>query len=150
MNNRVSSLSFISDRTIGTKVSAGFAVVLLILAVSSALAWLAFGANVGRRRRLHQAGGQFRDLPGYRSGGDKYRGHVRESVFSNDEATAATEVKDGQALRQLIASGVAKVTNPERHRLLEDAAKQADPYAANFERIRAMNLEQGKLEADRT
>ena len=47
MNNRVSSLSFISDRTIGTKVSAGFAVVLLILAVSSALAWLAFGRTSG-------------------------------------------------------------------------------------------------------
>ena len=47
MNNRRSTLSFISDRTIGTKVSAGFAVVLLILAVSSALAWLAFGRTSG-------------------------------------------------------------------------------------------------------
>ena len=87
----------------------------------------------------------FRDID---LGVTQYRGHVREYVFSNDEATAATAVKDGQALRQLIASGVAKVTNPERHRLLEDAAKQADTYAANFERIRAMNFEQGKLEAD--
>ena len=43
MRDRRSTLSFISDRTIGTKVAAGFAVVLLILAVSSVLAWLAFG-----------------------------------------------------------------------------------------------------------
>ena len=148
MNNRVSSLSFISDRTIGTKVSAGFAVVLLILAVSSALAWLAFGRTSGAvadYTRLVVNSAIFRDID---LGVTQYRGHVREYVFSNDEATAATAVKDGQALRQLIASGVAKVTNPERHRLLEDAAKQADTYAANFERIRAMNLEQGKLEAD--
>ena len=148
MNNRVSSLSFISDRTIGTKVSAGFAVVLLILAVSSALAWLAFGRASGAvadYTRLVANSAIFRDID---LGVTQYRGHVREYVFSNDEATAATAVKDGQALRQLIASGLAKVTNPERHRLLEDAAKQADTYAANFERIRAMNLEQGKLEAD--
>jgi methyl-accepting chemotaxis protein len=148
MNNRRSTLSFISDRTIGTKVSAGFAVVLLILAVSSALAWLAFGRTSGAvadYTRLVVNSAIFRDID---LGVTQYRGHVREYVFSNDEATAATAVKDGQALRQLIASGVAKVTNPERHRLLEDAAKQADTYAANFERIRAMNLEQGKLEAD--
>ena len=148
MNNRMSSLSFISDRTIGTKVAAGFAVVLLILAVSSVLAWLAFGRASGAvddYARLVANSAIFRDIDLTVT---RYRGHVREYVFSNDEATAATAVKDGEALRQLIASGLAKVTNPERHRLLEDAAKQADTYAANFERIRAMNLEQGKLEAD--
>ena len=142
-------MSLISDRTIGTKVAAGFAVVLLILAVSSVLAWLAFGRASGARRRLHRAGGTnsaiFRDIDLQVT---QYRGHVREYVFSNDEATAATAVKDGEALRQLIASGLAKVTHPERHRLLEDAAKQADTYAANFERVHAMNLEQAKLEAD--
>ena len=55
----------------------------------------------------------------------QYRGHVREYVYSNDEATAATAVKEGEMLRQLIASGLTKVVNAERRRLLEDAAKQA-------------------------
>ncbi len=32
--------------------------------------------------------------------------------------------------------------------MLEDAAKQADLYATNFEHVRAMNLEQEKLETD--
>jgi methyl-accepting chemotaxis protein len=69
-------------------------------------------------------------------------------VFSNDEATGATAVKDGEALRQLIADGLSKVTHRERHGMLEDAAKQADLYATNFEHVRAMNLEQEKLETD--
>ena len=47
MSDRRSILSFISDRTIGAKVAAGFAVVLLILALSSAFAWLAFGRASG-------------------------------------------------------------------------------------------------------
>ena len=70
MNNRNTTLSLISDRTIGTKVAAGFAIVLFILAVSSVLAWLAFGRASGDSRRLHRAGHKFRDLPGYRSEGD--------------------------------------------------------------------------------
>jgi methyl-accepting chemotaxis protein len=148
VNNRKSTLSFISDRTIGTKVAAGFAVVLLILAVSSALAWLAFGRASGAVEDyagLVARSAIFRDIDLQVT---RYRGLVREYVFSNDEATAATAVKDGEALRQLIASGLTKVTHPERHRLLEDAAKQAETYAAGFERVHAMSLEQAKLETD--
>ena len=144
MNN----LSFVSDRTIGTKVAAGFAVVLFILAVSSVLAWLAFGRASGAvddYARLVANSGILRDIDLQVT---RYRGLVREYVFSNDEATGAAAVKEGEALRQLIASGLAKIINPDRHRLLEDSAKQAESYAANFERVRAMNLEQEKLETD--
>ncbi len=148
MSDRRSILSFISDRTIGAKVAAGFAVVLLILALSSAFAWLAFGRASGavdEYAGLVARSAIFRDIDLLVA---QYRGHAREYVFSNDEATAATAVKEGEALRQLITSGLAKVTHPERHRLLEDAAKQADAYAASFDRARALNLEQAKLEAD--
>ena len=148
MDNRTSALSFISDRTIGTKVAAGFAVVLLILAVSSVLAWLAFGrasGALGDYTGLVTNSAIFRDIDLQVTG---YRGHVREYVFSNAEATAATAVKEGEGLRQLIASGLAKVTRPDPRRLLEDMAKRADTYAANFEHVHAMNVEQEKLEAD--
>ena len=148
MNSRSTTLSLISDRTIGTKVAAGFAIVLFILAVSSVLAWLAFGrasGTLGDYTGLVTNSAIFRDIDLKVT---QYRGHVREYVFSNDEATAATAVKDGEGLRQLIASGLAKVTRPEPHRLLEDMSKQAATYAANFERVHAMNLEQVKLEAD--
>jgi methyl-accepting chemotaxis protein len=148
MNNRNTTLSFISDRTIGTKVAAGFAIVLLILAVSSALAWLAFGrasGEVNDYTTLVANSALYRDIDLQVT---QYRGHAREYVFSNDEATAATALKEGEVLRQFIASGLAKITHPERHRLLEDAAKQAEAYATSFERVHAMNVEQAKLETD--
>ncbi len=148
MNSRSTTLSLISDRTIGTKVAAGFAVVLLILAVSSVLAWLAFGRASGAvddYTRLVGRSAIFRDIDLQVT---RYRGLVREYLFSNDEATAAAAVKEGEALRQLIASGLAKVTHPERHRMLENAAKQAETYAANFQRVHTMSLDQAKLESE--
>ncbi len=148
MSERNSALSIFTDRTIGTKIGAGFAVVLLVLAVSSILAWLAFGRASGAvddYAGLVARSAIFRDIDLQVA---QYRGHVREYVYSNDEATAAMAGKEGEELRQLIALGLAKVVNAERHGLLEDAAKQAAAYAANFERIHALNLEQAKVEAD--
>ena len=78
----------------------------------------------------------------------QYRGHVREYAFSDDEDVVASATKDSETLRGLIASGLTRVTNPERHRLLEDMAKQAEAYTAAFARLHAMNLEQGKLQRE--
>lgn len=126
--------SLVANRTIGTKVAVGFAVVLLILAVSSVFAYLAFGqvaGTMGVYSGLVARSAIFRDIDRQVT---QYRGHVREYVFSNDEATATVGVKDGDTLRQLIADGLTRVTHPERRRILEDTAKQADIYASNFER----------------
>jgi methyl-accepting chemotaxis protein len=78
----------------------------------------------------------------------QYRGHVREYLYSNNDATAAIAVKEGEALRQAIASGLTQVTNVDRRRLLEDAAKQADLYTTNFGRVHTMQLDQAKLESN--
>jgi methyl-accepting chemotaxis protein len=148
MTERKSAMSFITNRTIGAKIAGGFTAILLILAVSSVLAYLAFGrvaTGVDSYAGLVGRAAIFRNIDLKVT---QYRGHVREYVFSNDEATAATAVKEGEALRQLIADGLAKVTHRERHGMLEDAAKQADLYATNFEHVRAMNVEQEKLTTD--
>jgi methyl-accepting chemotaxis protein len=148
MTERKSALSFIANRTIGSKIAAGFTAILLILAVSSVLAYVAFS---GVATVVDSYAGLVSRSAIYSNIDLKvtqYRGHVREYVFSNDEATAATAVKEGEALRQLIADGLSKITHRERHGMLEDAAKQADLYATNFEHVRAMNLEQAKLETD--
>ncbi|HTB42965.1 MAG TPA: methyl-accepting chemotaxis protein [Acetobacteraceae bacterium] len=138
--------SLFTDRKIATKIAAGFGVVLLILAVSSTVAYLAFGRAafvVESYAALVANSTIFRDIDLQVT---QYRAHVREFVFSGDEATAATAIKDGEVLRQLVAGGLTRVTNPDRHRLLEDAAKQADLYATNFQHEHAMIAEQAKLE----
>ena len=55
-------------------------------------------------------------------------------------------IKYAAALRQLIADGLTRVTNPERHALLENIGKQAALYITEFEILHAKNLEQGKLQ----
>ena len=148
MSDRSSAMLLFANRSIGTKIATGFAVVLLILAVSSVFAWLAFGSTAGalaEYARLVNRGAIYRDIDLQVA---QYRGHVREYIFSNDEATATTVVKEGDTLRQIIASGLTNVAHPDRRRLMEDAAKQADLYAAHFQRLHAMSLERAKLETD--
>jgi methyl-accepting chemotaxis protein len=146
MSDRNGLLSLFTDRKISTKVAAGFGVVLVILAVSSAVAYVAFGRvaeAVQDHAGLVANSTMFQDIDLRTT---QYRWHVREFIFSGDEATATEAAKDGAALRQLLATTLTKVTGPERHRLLEDAAKQADLYAANVEHVHAMSAEQAKLE----
>jgi methyl-accepting chemotaxis protein len=147
MSDHSSALSFFTNRSIGTKIAVGFTAVLLILAASSALAYVAFwrvATVVESYSGFVGRSAIFRDID---LKATEYRSHAREYVFSNDEATAATAAKEGEALRQLIADGLVKVTHPDRHRLLENAAKQAEVYSTNFQHVRAINLEQAKLEA---
>jgi methyl-accepting chemotaxis protein len=148
MSDRTSALSFISDRTIGTKVATGFAAVLLIFAISSAIAYVAFSriTTAVETYAGHVArSATYRDIDLLTT---RYRGHVREYYYSDNEETAATAVKEGEELRKLIASGLAATANPERKQQLQDAAKQADAYAAGFERLHTMNLDQAKLQDD--
>ena len=65
--------------------------------------------------------------------------------FSDEEATADLAIKYAAALRQLIADGLTRVTNPERHALLENIGKQA-ALSTGFEILHAKKLEQDKLQ----
>ena len=148
MNERNGLTSLFSDRKIATKIAAGFGAVLLILAISSTVTYYAFGraaSAVGSYAVLVANSTIFRDIDLQVT---QYRASVREFVFSGDEATAAATIKDGEALRLLIANSLTRITDPERHRLMEDAAKQAALYASNFEHEHALIAEQAKLETD--
>jgi HAMP domain-containing protein len=140
--------SFIANCRIGSKIAIGFAAVLLILAVSSTFAYLAFGrvaSAVDGYAELVATSAIYRDIDLTVA---QYRGHVREYVVSDNEDTAEMAVKEGTALPELIAKGLARVTNLERHGLLEDMAKQAESYTTHFAHVRDMNREQAKLEAE--
>jgi methyl-accepting chemotaxis protein len=146
MSDQNGMLSIIANRKIGTKVATGFAAVLLILAVSSTLAYLSFGRTSGavdEYARLVRNSVIFRNIDLKTT---QYRGLAREYVFSGNEATADSAIKDADALSQLLADGLTKAIHPERHRLLEDAAKQAETFGATFRHVREMKVEQSKLQ----
>jgi methyl-accepting chemotaxis protein len=148
MSERSNLLSFFANFRIGRKVAAGFVAVLFILAVSSVLAWLAFGRVAGAvdsYTELVATSAIYRDIDLVVA---QLRGHVREYVASDNEDLATAATDEGAALRRLIATGLARVTNPERHGLLENIGKQADVYIADFERVHANNREQAKLQAE--
>lgn len=144
MSERNARLSLITDRKIGTKIGAGVAAVLVILAVSSVFAYFAFtqvSSAVEGYSGLVADSAQFRDIDRQVT---VYRGRVREFVFSGDQNTAATASKEGEALRELIAAGLTRTIQQERHLLLEDAAKQATLYATGFDKLRAITAERAK------
>ena len=141
-------LSFVVNRRIGTKIGAGFAVVLLVFTVSSIAAWRAFetaAAAVGAYAGLANNSAIYRDID---LAVTQYRGFVREYFFSDDESAADAAANAAKKLNLLIADGQAKVGNPARHRLLEEMAKQEAAYDKGFQSLRAMNIEQKKLDAD--
>jgi methyl-accepting chemotaxis protein len=148
MSDSAGLTSLFTDRKIATKVAAGFGVVLLIFAVSCTVAYFAFeraASALDTYTRLTTNSALFRDVDLQVT---RYRAHVREFVYSGDEATAATAIKDGDALRKMIADGLTWMTNPERRRMMQDAAKQAELYASNFEHEHAMIAEEAKLETE--
>jgi methyl-accepting chemotaxis protein len=116
MSESTGGLAFITNLRISNKITAGFGLILLILTVSSVMAVTLL------------------------------RGRVREYNFSDEEATADLAIKYAAALRQLIADGLTRVTNPERHALLENIGKQAALYTTGFEILHAKKLEQDKLQ----
>jgi methyl-accepting chemotaxis protein len=148
MNVNRTLFAVFANLRIGSKIAAGFAAVLIILAASSATAYFAFAgvtAAVERYAGLVTNSNMYRDVD---RAVTQYRGHVREYVYSSDQATAALAVTDGETLRRLIADGLTRARAPERRRLLESMAVQAAAYATGFQQLRAMNVEQARLETD--
>jgi methyl-accepting chemotaxis protein len=110
------------------------------------MAFLSFGrvtAAIGEYSELVGGSAVFRDID---LAVTRLRGRVREYNFSDEEATADLAIKYAAALRQLIADGLTRVTNPERHALLENIGKQAALYTTGFEILHAKKLEQDKLQ----
>src|ERR1700739_3216585 len=100
MSDGINLGNLMADRRIGTKIAMGFTVVLAILAVSSVSAWLAFGRVSGAVDQyvgLVTNSGIFRDI---NLAVAQYRGHVREYIYSNNEETAASAIKDADSLHK--------------------------------------------------
>lgn len=138
-------MAFIANLRFGSRIAAGFGWILRILTVSSVKAYLAFGQVASA---IEEYTGPVATSAIYRDidlAVGPIRERVREYTFSDNEATADLAIKDATALRQLITTGLARVTNPERHGFLGSIAKQTAFYTTSFEHLRAMNIEQASL-----
>ena len=148
MRERNGLMSFFADRKLSTRIGAGFALVLLILAASSGIAWYAFSsvsAAVEEYASLVEGSAFFNDIDLKVS---DYRGHVRQYVASGQEEVAAAALKDQEQLQELISTALARVKHPQRHQLLENISKAAESYIGYFARIHALNVGQLKTETE--
>jgi methyl-accepting chemotaxis protein len=139
---------FIANRRIGSKIAAGYAVVLLIFAVSTALTWRAFERTDVAIRASGRLAEHAAIYPDIRFTLANYRAHVREFTFSNAADTAKAAVAEGQALHKLVATGIREAKSPQRLKLLEDLARQEEAYDAGFAQLQDLTSKQEKLQSD--
>ena len=146
MNTPSAAGSLIADRAIGTKVGIGFACVLAILAVVSATAYLSFQTSADGLHDLCAAGVGGRDRPRRRRSFlnvRRYRARLSHPPASR--ATSRRRKRNTPSLQPLLQRGLAEIKNPERHRLLDDVARNFEAYLKDFGQLVAQTREQRKL-----
>jgi methyl-accepting chemotaxis protein len=136
---------FFTNRKISTKILIGFAIVLALTAVISAMSYLGFGrvsAGFDTFRQRVTVVGIVRDV-------DRefvaLRRFVREFALSGDEALIEPAQKQKMAVNAKIGEGVKEIKNPERHKKMAEIAEQFEKYGKDFDRLIALKQEQNKL-----
>jgi methyl-accepting chemotaxis protein len=122
-----------ADRTINTKISIGFACVLMIAAVISIMAHQAFvevGESFATYAQRVMVVGIVRDV-------DReflaFRRFVREFAVTGEEADVTAAQESRQRLEAVMAKGLAEIRIPERHAGMEEIARQFAAYDKGFE-----------------
>jgi methyl-accepting chemotaxis protein len=136
---------FFTNRKISTKIPIGFAIVLALTAVISAMSYLGFGrvsAGFDTFRQRVTVVGIVRDV-------DRefvaLRRFVREFALSGDEALIEPAQKQKMAVNAKIGEGVKEIKNPERHKKMAEIAEQVEKYGKDFDKLIALKQEQNKL-----
>ena len=121
--------------TIGRRIALGFGLVLLLLGIVSAVAWLTLGAS-GRKLALYAGSTLETNMAATLEYSMlELKLHVNEflAVPSADHAKAYTDSK--QKLDQDLAKAGQLVADPDRKGQLDEAAKLLGQYDGSFQRV---------------
>ena len=134
-----------TNRRISTKIAIGFAVVLALTAVLSAMSYRGFGkVSEGFEtfnQRVHVVG-IARDVD---RGFVAFRRFAREFSLSGDESLIAEARKRQQVLATSIKQGVDEIKNPERHKKMGELSEQFQLYGKGFDKLVTLKQEQNRL-----
>ena len=136
---------FFTNRRINTKIMIGFAVVLALTAVLSAMSYQGFGKVSEGFEAFNQrvkVVGIAREVD---RGFVSFRRFVREFSLSGDESLIAEARKRQQALAKSIKQGIDEIKNPERHQKMVELNQQFELYGKDFDKLVALKQEQNKL-----
>ena len=133
-----------NDRKISTKIGVGFALVLAIMAVISASAYLAFG-RVSESFKLF---GQQSANSGRAAGVDQnllyVRWQAREYGLTGEQAFLDGARKGLATLAESIQKAEASINSPERKLKMAEIGKQVDSYKKSFEKMVVLRQEEAK------
>ncbi len=138
------SLRVFANRRIGTKITIGFACVLAITAVISAVAYFEFG-----RVQLTFAGFSRKVANGVIvSDIDRelvaFRRYIGEASDNMEENFAAAEKTRG-IIREQLERALTSIRNPERLAKMRDVAGRFELYSKDFDRLVPMERERARL-----
>ena len=134
-----------NNRSINTKISIGFAVVLVLMAILAVMSYRGFGAVSEGFESFNQrvkVVGIARDVD---RGFLAFRRFVREYSLSGEEKLVAEARTRQQALAKSIKQGIDEIKNPERHKKMVELGEQFERYGKGFDSLVALKQEQNKL-----
>jgi methyl-accepting chemotaxis protein len=142
------TFGFFANRRINTKIMIGFAAVLMLTAVLSAISY----RGVGKVSQGFEAFSQRVKVVGIAREVDRgfvsFRRFVREFSVSGDESLIAEARKRQQVLLTNIKQGIDQIKNPERHRKMVELGEQFEKYGKNFDKLVELKQEQNRLTKD--
>jgi len=136
---------FFTSRRINTKIMIGFAIVLALTAVLSAISYRGFGKVSEGFETFNQrvkVVGIAREVD---RGFVAFRRFAREFSMSGDENLIAEARKRQQVLAASIKRGLDEIKNPERHNRMVELGEQFENYGKGFEKLVVLKQEQNKL-----
>jgi methyl-accepting chemotaxis protein len=139
-----SVLNAFHNRKINAKIMIGFAIVLAITVVISALAYFEFGKvehNFGDFSRKARIGTTVSDLDREFLAFRRYIGEVSDNMEEN--FTAAEKARG--LVRERIATAQQIIIAPARQAKMKEIAAQFDLYSKDFDKLAPMRREQAKL-----
>jgi methyl-accepting chemotaxis protein/CHASE3 domain sensor protein len=137
--------AFFTNRKINTKISVGFAVVLVLTAILAVMSYRGFGEVSEGFETFNQrvkVVGIAREVD---RGFVSFRRFVREYSVSGDDKLVAEARNRQQVLAKSISRGVDEIKNPERHKRMVELGEQFERYGKDFDRLVVLKQEQGKL-----
>src|SRR5882724_2954121 len=137
-----------TNRRISTKILIGFAIVLALTAVISAMSYLGFGkvsTGFDTFRQRVTVVGIARDV-------DRefvaLRRYVREFSLSGDETLVEPAQKQRKMVTARIGEGLSEIKNPERHKKMVEVGEQFEKYSKDIDKLIALKQEQNRLTKD--
>jgi methyl-accepting chemotaxis protein len=138
---------YFADRKINTKISIGFACVLTITLIISAVAYINFEkidhnfSDYSQRVNNAVTVSEIdREFVAFR----RYIGEISDNMEENFKNAERTR----DVVRKRVAEALKNIKNPERHKKIEHLAEAFERYSKDFDKVVVLRREQEKLQKD--